>query len=108
MTNEIIEDFRNIIKPFVSSQLLKINNDGLGIQDKEEFEKDFDEILDLAIEALYHERPHGKCKNCKEYRCFDSWSDGYCNIVRMTAKGETNLLVNENFYCSYFKEGGRQ
>ena len=62
------------------------------------------EAIEMAIEALKNERPKGKCKKCKEYRRFGSGADGYCNIVRMTAEGETFINVNENFFCNYFKE----
>ena len=62
------------------------------------------EALLMAIEAVRNERPKGKCKKCKEYRRFGSRADGYCNMLRMTAKGETFINVNENFFCNYFKE----
>ena len=41
-----------MMKPTISSLLLKTNYEGMGEQDKEEFERDFDEILDLAQSAL--------------------------------------------------------
>lgn len=52
MTKELIEDIRKTLIPFVKKELLEINNDGLGELDAEEFERDFNEILDLAIKAL--------------------------------------------------------
>ena len=52
MTKEIIEDFREVILPFVRKRLLETNYEGLGESDAEEFEKEFDEILNLAKEAL--------------------------------------------------------
>ena len=52
---ELIENWRNMLKPSISSRLLKTNYEGMGEQDKEEFERDFDEILDLALIGL-------KCK----------------------------------------------
>lgn len=55
MNKELIEEYRNIVKPFISEKLFKINFEGLGKQDKITFEKDFDEILNLAIEALEHD-----------------------------------------------------
>jgi len=50
--NELIENWRNMLKPSISSWLLKTNYEGMGEQDKEEFERDFDEILDLALIGL--------------------------------------------------------
>ena len=52
MTRERIEDFREIVLPFLSRTLLKTNYENMGKSDAEEFEKDFNEILDLAIKAL--------------------------------------------------------
>ena len=52
MTKELIEDFRKIIKPFVTQRLLALNFENKGKSDVAEFEKDFDEICDLAIKAL--------------------------------------------------------
>ena len=49
---ELIENWRNMLKPSISSRLLKTNYEGRGEQDKEEFERDFDEILDLALIGL--------------------------------------------------------
>lgn len=40
------------MKPSISSLLLKTNYEGMGEQDKEEFGRDFDEILDLALIGL--------------------------------------------------------
>ena len=51
---ELIEIWRNMLKPSISSLLLKTNYEGMGEQDKEEFERDFDEILDLALIGLKH------------------------------------------------------
>ena len=49
---ELIENWRNMVKPSISSLLFKTNYEGMGEQDKEEFERDFDEILDLALIGL--------------------------------------------------------
>lgn len=51
---ELIEIWRNMLKPSISSLLFKINYEGMGEQDKEEFERDLDEILDLALIGLKH------------------------------------------------------
>lgn len=52
MTKELIENFRKIVLPYVKKQLLEANYEGLGELDAKEFEESFNEILDLAIEAL--------------------------------------------------------
>ena len=49
---ELIEIWRNALKPSVSLWLLNTNYEEMGEQDKEEFERDFDEILDLALVGL--------------------------------------------------------
>ena len=55
MTREEIEQYRQIVKPFVAKILLETNYEGMGQLDELEFCKDFDEILDLAIQALKQE-----------------------------------------------------
>lgn len=62
MTIERIEDFREILLPFVKKMLLEINYENLGESDAEEFAKDFDEILNLAIKALEQEPKTGHWK----------------------------------------------
>lgn len=52
MTRERIEDFREIVLPFLRNVLLKTNYENLGKSDAEEFTRDFNEILELAIKAL--------------------------------------------------------
>lgn len=52
MTKERIEIIRQSLIPFAKKQLLEINYDGLGKSDAKEFEKDLNEVLDLAIKAL--------------------------------------------------------
>lgn len=52
MTKELIEDLRKSLIPFVKKELLEINYEGLGKSDAEEFEKDLNEVLDLASKAL--------------------------------------------------------
>ena len=51
---ELIEIWRNMLKPAVSLWLLNTNYEDMGEQDKEEFERDFDEILDLALIGLQY------------------------------------------------------
>ena len=55
MTREYIENFREIVLPFVKKRLLEINYEGLGKSDAKMFAKDFDEILNLAIKGLDQE-----------------------------------------------------
>lgn len=51
---ELIGIWRNMLKPSISLWLLNTNYEEMGEQDKEEFERDFDEILDLALIGLKH------------------------------------------------------
>lgn len=52
MTKELIEIIRQSLIPFVKKELLDINYEGLGKSDAEEFEKDLNEVLDMAIKVL--------------------------------------------------------
>lgn len=52
MTREIIEDYRKIILPFMKKKLLEINYENQGESDADEFEKDFNEILNLSAKTL--------------------------------------------------------
>lgn len=52
MDKERIETIRQSLIPFVKKELQEINNDGLGESDAKEFEKDLNEVLDLASKAL--------------------------------------------------------
>lgn len=68
MTRERIEEFRKVFLPFVKKWLLRINYENRGKSDAEEFEKDFNEILDLAIKALEQESVIDKIKGqIKDY-----------------------------------------
>lgn len=55
MTRKEIEDMREVVLPYVKKRLLEINYENLGESDAEEFTRDFNEILDLAIKALEQE-----------------------------------------------------
>ena len=55
MTRERIEDMREVVLPFVKKRLLETNYEGLGEADAKEFEREFNEILNLAIKALEQE-----------------------------------------------------
>ena len=52
MTRELLEITRTGTVPLMSRILLKVNFEGMGERDKEEFERDFNEILDLAETAM--------------------------------------------------------
>jgi hypothetical protein len=73
MTRERIEDMREVVLPFVKKRLLETNYEGLGEADAKEFEREFNEILNLAIKALEQEprKGHWKlycdCKNAVGY-----------------------------------------
>lgn len=55
MTRERIDDMREVVLPFVKKRLLETNYEGLGEADAKEFEREFNEILNLAIKALEQE-----------------------------------------------------
>ena len=55
MTRKLIENYREILIPFMKKWLSETNYENLGESDAEEFEKDFNEICDLAIKALEQE-----------------------------------------------------
>ena len=55
MTRERIEDMREVVLPFVKKRLLETNYEGLGEADAKEFEREFNEVLNLAIKALEQE-----------------------------------------------------
>ncbi len=60
MTTELIENYRKIVKPAISSLLGRTNYEGKGQLDQEEFEKDFDELLNLALAGLAACQESGK------------------------------------------------
>ena len=60
MTFELIENYREILKPAISSLLGRTNYEGKGQLDQEEFEKDFDELLNLALAGIAACRESGK------------------------------------------------
>jgi len=59
MTRERIEDMREVVLPFVKKRLLETNYEGLGEDDAKEFEREFNEILNLATKALEQEPRKG-------------------------------------------------
>ena len=56
MTRTQIEDVRNIFKPWVMTHLYRTNKDGQGLKDALEFERDFDEILNLALIGMKYQK----------------------------------------------------
>lgn len=78
MTKERIEIVRQVLIPFVKKELLKINYEGLGKSDAEEFENDLNEILDLSIKALEQQPSDCKIFGNKE-NCFGGAAEKECN-----------------------------
>lgn len=93
MTREYIEDFREVLLPFVKRWLLGINYENRGKSDAEEFEKDFNAILDLAIKALEQEPKTGlwiDCDNSDDYS-----ADGYdCSVCGVNTEYATSYCPN--------------
>lgn len=48
---DIIKDMREIVKPFISDCLKRVNYEGKGKADKAEFETEFEKVLTLAEKA---------------------------------------------------------
>ena len=102
MTKERIEDFREIVLPFVKKRILENNYENLGKSDAEEFTRDFNEILDLAIKALEQEPKTGHCRDCKWWKD----SDG---AYRRGVGAESQCPINRkevyegNGYCYMFE-----
>ncbi len=49
---EIINDMRIIVKPCIMNYFKRLNYENLGSEDAEEFEEEFDAVLNLAEEAI--------------------------------------------------------
>lgn len=49
---QMIDDFRNIIVPKTADRLLKLDYEGMGQQDKEDYLREANMILDLAEKGL--------------------------------------------------------
>ena len=86
---ELIEFWRKVLKPTVSSWLYNINYEHVGEQDKEEFERDFDEILDLALVGLKY-----KAQLSRE----DATSDLIDRQAAIDALGDKPLAWTEGEY----------
>ena len=78
MTRELIDDMREVILPFVKEVLLKTNYEGLGKSDAKVFERDFNEILHLAIKALEQE-PTTQERQAENDKFDAAFQDGYNN-----------------------------
>lgn len=64
---EMINDMRNIVKPYIAKQLKKINYEGCGSTDKAEFETEFEVVLTLAEQALAIPSAEPSDEQVKEY-----------------------------------------
>ena len=49
---EIIKDMRKIVKPCIMNYFKRLNYENLGNEDAEKFEEEFNEVLNLAEEAV--------------------------------------------------------
>ena len=47
-TTDLIEDMRNVVKPYIAKQLKQLNFENYGSTDKAEFETEFEMVLTLA------------------------------------------------------------
>ena len=86
MTKRKIKAFRKIVLPFISKHLLDIDYEGQGKCDAEEFEKDFNEILDLAYKALEQEPKVGHWTE-KGHNFEKCWAE--CSVCGKTASGHS-------------------
>jgi hypothetical protein len=64
--------------PFVSKRLLETNYEGLGESDAKEFEREFNEILNLAIKALEQE-PKSEWEH--DHEILKAYADGANNVL---------------------------
>ena len=55
MTREDIERFARAVKRYVGKQLMELNYEGMGEQDRDDFGRDFDKIINLALKGLEQE-----------------------------------------------------
>ena len=74
MTRERIEDMREVVLPFVKKRLLETNYENLGESDAEEFAREFNEILDLAIKALDQEPYTWSLNDAREDFMYDVYN----------------------------------
>ena len=106
---ELIENWRNMVKLPISSLLLKTNYEGMGEQDKEEFERDFDEILNLALIGLKH-----KAQLSQEGTTKDATSDTISRqfeeiVVRYLPDDLCNYpeYKGKPYFSIHYKENGK-
>lgn len=96
ITKALIENFRETVKPFVSQILFGTNYEDMGTLDCVEFERDFDEILDLAL-AGYEQKVNNAIstldgnKNDMVYRqqAIDAVRASYDEILDFKSTGRT-------------------
>lgn len=102
MTKERIEGFREIVLPFMQKRLLEINYENLGESDAEEFTRDFNEILDLAIKTLEQEPKTGHCKDCKWWKDSDGKYRRGCGAESQCPINTHAVYCGEG-YCYMFE-----
>lgn len=90
MTKERIEIIRQSLIPFVKKELLKINYEGLGKSDAEEFEKDLNEVLDLASKALEQQ----SSEDCVSRQAVDQNIYDYAESNRLSYANLKNAILD--------------
>lgn len=102
MTRERIEDMREVVLPFVKKRLLETNYENLGESDAEEFDREFNEILDLAIKALEQEPKIGHCKDCKWWKDSDGKYRRGCGAESI-CRINTDKVYQGEGYCYLYE-----
>ena len=67
------------------------------------------EVKEPCVEGpCPHERPQGKCKDCKNYYSYYTQfthkprGDGYCSIAKMSSEGMTYINCTDSWSCADF------
>ena len=94
MTRERIEDMREVVLPFVKKRLLETNYENLGESDAEEFAREFNEILDLAIKAIEQEPKSDWEHDHEVLRAYAEGSDNVLDKIRTEILDNTFSVVN--------------
>lgn len=102
---DIIDDFRNIVKPRIAKMLLEANFEGCGEDDKAEFETEFEITLTLAEKAL-KERKTGKWIEIG-YVGNDNYNF-MCSECRYTDTHTKAEKVNYCWHCGAKMEGAAE
>lgn len=94
----------------LTEELMGINPNDLG---REEIER-YAVAINMAIEALKEQRPHGECKTCKHYTPYrDQFSyrnrgDGYCKSTITTSEGQAYINCHDEWYCANYEKAGEK